>query len=236
MSWLKKLFKGKASGDELEFSDLFDSVRLSPLFKDVSIEFIQKLVGQATPVRAEEGDVIIREGEEGDFYYIVLDGMVTIVRRMNPGEDPKPVAVLAPGYSFGEEALISNAARNATAVMETDGMLLRIPKQAFVDYIMSSLVTWLTPIEAQKRVNAGAQWLDVRDATEHRRMHLPGALSAPLESLHLRLHDLDKGAEYVCYCQNGRRSATAAFVLRQAGHHVAVLQGGLNQLDRSRKR
>jgi len=41
------------------------------------------------------------------------------------------------------------------------------------------------------------------------------------------LGELDVNGRYICYCENGRLSATAAFLMRQNGYQVSVLQGGL---------
>jgi rhodanese-related sulfurtransferase len=238
MSWLKRIFGGSASrAPQVPTPDeLLDMVRLSPLFKDVPEKNIRDMLGQADAGPVREGDVIFSEGDVGDFYYIVLDGMVSIERQIEGQKEPKVVAVLAPGYSFGEEALIANATRTSTTRMQTDGMLLRVPKAAFIDYLMVSIVTPITPIEAQRRVNAGAKWLDVRNETERSRSHLPGSLALPIEALRDGTPDLDKSIPYICYCDTGRRGTTAAFLLRQNGYDACVLQGGLNLLDRQQKR
>jgi rhodanese-related sulfurtransferase len=238
MSWLKQIFgrKPAEAAQRPTAESLLDMVRLSPLFKDVPEKNIRDMLVQSEALPVREGDVIFREGDDGDFYYIVLDGMLSVERQMERQGETKVVAVLAPGYSFGEEALISNATRTSTTRMQTDGMLLRVPKAAFIDHLMVSMVTSVTPIEAQRRVNAGARWLDVRSETEHRRSHLPGSLAMPLENLRDDVPDLDKRMAYVCYCDTGRRSITAAFLLKQNGYDACVLQGGLNLLDRQQKR
>ncbi|HEY1181142.1 MAG TPA: rhodanese-like domain-containing protein [Rhodocyclaceae bacterium] len=41
---------------------------------------------------------------------------------------------------------------------------------------------------------------------------------------------MDKRREYIVYCQTGRRSAAAAFLLSQRGFKVALLDGGLRAL------
>ena len=67
-----------------------------------------------------------------------------------------------------------------------------------------------------------------------RQSHLHGALAIPMVDLRRRLDELDKASRYVCYCQNGRLSSTAAFVMRQHGfHQVGVLRGGILSLQRA---
>lgn len=211
---------------------IFEMVRGTPLLRDVPEANLREMLRFAEPIHVREGDVIIREGEEGDHYYLILDGMASILRRPSPSERPRVAAVLAPGFAFGEEALISYARRNATVIMETDGILLRIPKNAFLDYLVSSLVTFVTPGEAHQHILQGARWLDVRPRAEAVRSLLPNALSLPLDELRERLKEFDPNILYVCYCDTGRLSATAAFLMRLAGYKAVVLQGGLRLLDR----
>ncbi len=136
-------------------------VRLTPFFRDVPEQNLREMLKVSEPLRVRDADVIVRDGEEGDYYYMVLDGMASVIRRRTPDEEPRVAAVLAPGFAFGEEALISNARRNATVIMETHGILLRIPKNAFLDHIVASLVTTITPGEANRMIGEGAKWLDV---------------------------------------------------------------------------
>ena len=210
---------------------LFGIIRKSALFKNMSDDNIRRMIARMEGVRRAAGDVIIREGDEGDFYYLLLEGTAEVLKRVSGSQEAQSVAELASGAPFGEEALISNAKRNATVSMKTDGVLLRLPKDAFVDYVRDSLVTWLSPIDAQKNVNKGAQWTDTREMPEYQKMHLPGALSLPAKDLRDRLGELDRETEYICYCENGRISATAAFLLNQNGFKAAVLQGGLKRLN-----
>ncbi len=232
MSWISKLFGRAGGGRAPSLKDLKEGIRQSPPFKDVSDEKIAGMLADASIVEAAAGDVIIHEGGEGRSFFVILEGRAVVLRRHAANEEPKQVAELGPGDSFGEEALISNATRNATVKMLTRGELLKVPKHAFVDYLMLSLVTWLTPAEAQLKIKGGARWVDVRDERSAQWSQMPNALFLPLEYLRERLGELDIGGQYVCYCENGRMSATAAFLMRQRGYHVGVLQGGLKGIRR----
>lgn len=212
--------------------EIYHMVRATPLLRDIPEKNLQEMLKYAEPIMVSEGDVIIREGEEGDNYYLVLDGMASVLRRPTPASSPRVVSVLAPGFAFGEEALISYARRNATVIMETNGILLKIPKNAFLDHLVSALVTFVTPAEAQQQILHGARWLDVRPVQDFVRSRLPNALSLPLSELRERLKQIDPNVSYICYCDTARLSATAAFLMRMAGFKALVLQGGLRLLDR----
>jgi rhodanese-related sulfurtransferase len=233
MSWISRLF-GRGRGKTIRTpstQELEKRIRQSPLFKDVPEENIARMLAESRTIQVRASDAIVLEGGEGQFYFIILDGKAAVHRRHGKGEELKEVAELGPGQSFGEEALISNSKRNATVQMLTPGVLLQVPKQSFVDYLMLSLVTWLSPQEAQLKINAGARWVDVRDEAEAQRSHLPDAIFLPLEFLRERLGELDAKGQYICYCANGRFSATAAFLMRQRGYSVSVLRGGLQRLN-----
>ncbi|MFH0907874.1 MAG: cyclic nucleotide-binding domain-containing protein [bacterium] len=229
---LKNLFSGSSTPEtkKPKKSDVENEIRNSPLFKNVPNDKIAPMIEKGEVIKKDGQDVVLREGEEGDFYYFILDGKASVVRRPSRGADPVIVARLTKGEAFGEEALISNAKRNATVIMNTEGFLLRMPKDAFSDYMRDSLVTWQNAVQCQHRINKGAKWLDVRDISDYRKGHLPGALSLPLIEIRERSAELDPKVEYVCCCDNGRLSATGAFLLRQRGFATCVLQGGMRRL------
>ncbi|MBN1268041.1 MAG: cyclic nucleotide-binding domain-containing protein [Kiritimatiellae bacterium] len=205
-------------------------LRTCALFKDVPEEKLLDMIPHMELFRRGAGDVILREGEEGDFYYLLLEGTAGVTRKAGRDGKPEQLATLEPGAAFGEEALISMSTRNATVTMEADGLLVRMPRGAFVDHIQDLLVTWLSAAECNRRVSAGARWVDVREAREMQKEHLREAISLPLAELRERLPELDQAVFYICYDERGRRSATAAFLMRQRGFNVAVLQGGLRGL------
>ena len=80
--------------------------------------------------------------------------------------------------------------------------------------------------EAKARVGAGAIWLDVRLPSEYKFDHLKEAVNIPLNQLRSSMADLNVEHEYVIYCQTGRRSLAAAFILIQNGFNASVLKGG----------
>ena len=175
------------------------------------------------------GDVVIREGEEGDFYYVIESGRFQVERLV--GGAKVVLAELKAGDAFGEEALVSDAKRNATVVSLGDGMLLRLDQQHFNDLLREPLLRKLNFEEAAARVRGGALWLDVRYPSEYQYDRLPGAINVPLAEVRNMFAVLDRSKEYVAYCQSGRRSAAAAFLFAQRGFKVWVLEGGLKAVE-----
>ena len=137
------------------------------------------------------------------------------------------IAVLKPGDAFGEEALLADASRNATVTMKTDGVLLGLSKADFSELLKEPLLHRLPWLEAKSRVASGAQWIDVRFPAEFVHDGLPDAINIPLNEIRRAAPLLDASREYIVYCQTGRRSAAAAFLLSQRGLRASVLAGGL---------
>lgn len=187
---------------------------------------LPELLMRFARIKLKKGDVVIREGEEGDGYYLIEAGKCHVSRTV--GGAQVAVADLQTGEGFGEEALISGRPRNATVTMKTDGVLLKLAKPDFDELIGAPLSNGATWAEAQAMVAAGeAQWLDVRYAAEFVVDGLPGASNVPLNEIRSAFQVLDPAKQYVVYCQSGRRSSAAAFLLAQKGFKAVWLKGGL---------
>lgn len=186
---------------------------------------IEGMLARFERVGAKRGDVVIREGEEGDYYYVIETGRCQVERRV--GGVKVALAELKSGDAFGEEALASEARRNATVTMATDGKLLRLGKQDFHEILGEPLLRRVAYAEGLERVQRGAAWLDVRYPSEYRYDRLPGALNVPLNEVRNSFSVLDPAREYIVYCQSGRRSSAAAFLFAQRSFKVCLLEGGL---------
>ena len=171
------------------------------------------------------GECILRQNDEGDYYYLIESGRCTVTRRI--GGVTVTLAELKPGDAFGEEALVAESTRNATVTMKHSGMLLRLGKQDFVELLREPLLHRMSRTEAEARAAAGAIWIDVRYTSEYQYGRLPGALNVPLSEIRNAIGVLDRNREYIVYCQSGRRSSAAAFLLSQHGYTAAWLEGGL---------
>ncbi len=186
---------------------------------------IGELLNRIEAIAVWDKDVIIRESEEGDYYYLVESGRAQVTRLV--GGANLVLAELKAGDVFGEEALISDAKRNATVTMKSNGVLLRLKKQDFLELMQEPLLHRISYQDARQKVAQGAVWLDVRHPPEYRHDKLPGAINVPLNDIRNAIGVMSKATPYIAYCQSGRRSAAAAFILAQAGYDVYVLENGL---------
>lgn len=189
---------------------------------------IQRLLQTLQSVVVSAGEVIIRQGDEGDYFYIIKKGSCSVTRLASGEGWDIPLAELGKGDCFGEEALVSDATRNATVTMLTDGILMRLSKKDFVELLKKPLVHHIDYELATAVVKDGGIWLDVRLADEHSKYAFENSKNVPLASIRDKAPALTSSRKYVVYCDTGRRSAAAAFLLSQRGLDVYVLDGGLN--------
>lgn len=194
-------------------------------FRNIPTANIKQLMDKMEEKTACKDDVIIRQGEAGDYFYLLDKGAADVTRQVQ-------LADLNEGEGFGEEALISDSVRNATVTMTTDGVVMRLSKKDFNALLKEPLLNWVAIDEAREKVNKGAIWLDVRFAKEFNHRCLYNAVNIPLHELRQRMTELDKSKSYICYCKTGKRSSAAAFLLSQSGYKVSVLRGGLQVLPR----
>jgi CRP-like cAMP-binding protein len=190
---------------------------------------IQRLIQSLQPVNVYAGDTIVRQGDEGDYYYIIREGTCSVTRLASGKGWDVPLAELGPGDCFGEDALVSDAERNATVTMLSDGSLMRLSKQHFVDILKKPMVHYLDYELATAAVQSGGVWVDVRTADEYANSALEDSINIPLAMVRETMKKLDATKTYILYCDTGRRSVAAAFLLGQRGFDVSVLEGGLNQ-------
>ena len=200
-------------------------------FAQLPAAHIDELLKRFERVKTARGEVVIREGDEGDYYYVVESGRFQVERLV--GGAKVILAELKSGDAFGEEALVSEAKRNATVVSMGDGVLLRLDREHFNTLLREPLLKRINFEQAAARVRDGALWLDVRYPSEYQYDKLPGAINVPLAEVRNMFAVLDRSKEYIAYCQSGRRSAAAAFLFAQRGFKVWVLEGGLKTAERS---
>lgn len=187
---------------------------------------IHELMLRFERIKVKRGQLIVAEGDEGQHYYVIESGRCEVSRHV-AGTELK-IAELKAGNAFGEEALVAGELRNANVRMKTDGALWRLAKPDFIELLQAPLLHAVGRAEADRRVAAGqAVWLDVRYPAEFAQDGLPGALNIPLNEIRSAFGVLDREQEYIVYCQSGRRSSAAAFLLAQNGLSAAWLDGGL---------
>ena len=99
--------------------DWMTSLLSSAMFSAVPPANIQQLFARFEEVRMKTGDNVIKQGDPGDYFYVLKSGHCRITRRLSQDGQVKEVSLaeIGPGDVFGEDALIGDAPRNATVTI-----------------------------------------------------------------------------------------------------------------------
>jgi CRP-like cAMP-binding protein len=189
---------------------------------------IQAIFMRMQQINYRTGDVILKQGAEGDYFYVLIRGSALVTRETPLSKEGIKLAELKVGDTFGEEALISEAKRNATVTMQSDGAVMRLGKDDFKKLLNEPMLDWVTMLEAEDIIRSGGQWLDVRLPSEYENRHLDSSLNIPLYFIRLKINTLDQSKKYIVCCDTGRRSSAGAYILSERGYQAYVLRGGIN--------
>ncbi len=215
------------SADDDTSGDWMARLLQMPTFQAVPPANLQAMFMRMEQVNYEAGHVVVKQGDVGDYFYVVMEGRCVVTREV-PNQKPVRLAELEAGSCFGEEALISESPRNATVTLLTYGKLTRLAKADFRSLLNEPLARKISFAEATRQIDSGqAKWLDVRMPSEVLASLLPGAINIPLFMLRMKLSLLDPNMRYIVVCDSGRRSSVAVFVLSQKGYDVSMLDGGI---------
>lgn len=117
---------------EAEHADLLAGV---DLFADIERVTLAKLAAHLQSVPLESGQVLFREGDPGDAFYLVAKGSVGVYVAGRDGLEDQRLCVLGPGDPLGEMALMTNSLRSATIRAETNGEVLRLDRARFLKLV-----------------------------------------------------------------------------------------------------
>jgi CRP/FNR family cyclic AMP-dependent transcriptional regulator len=95
------------------------------LFEGLSKRHLRRVAALARTRRFAPGAAILRAGEAGSAFYVILDGAVRIV------PESGRALVLRTGDSFGEMSLLDDAPRSADALAEGEVQVMSIGRGAF---------------------------------------------------------------------------------------------------------
>ncbi|HEY6640710.1 cyclic nucleotide-binding domain-containing protein [Povalibacter sp.] len=227
--------RGTEEGDAPPANDWMTALLQSKAFHRIPPANLQAVFMRLQRVDFRAGEVVIKQGADGDCIYIIVKGGCVVTRETPLNKEGIKLAELRMGDTFGEEALISETRRNATVTMLTDGCLMRLAKEDFHKLLHEPLLQWVDYGEAKGVVAAGGQWIDVRLPSEFEHYRADGALNIPLYSLRLKMGALDRKRHYVVCCDTGRRSSACAYILSERGFNASVLKGGLSATEVARK-
>lgn len=113
------------SGDGHMAKSWADVLATIPLFEGISSRHLRRIAGVATAKRFAPYTEMVRAGDRGDSFYVILDGSATVRR------SGKRNVVLRQGDFFGELALLDSSPRSATVEANEDVLAMRLGRAAF---------------------------------------------------------------------------------------------------------
>ena len=100
-------------------------IRHVPLFSQCSKRELAQIASIADEIDLREGKVLIREGERGREFFVLLEGNAEVTK------DGRKINTVGPGDFFGEIALVSNSPRTATVTAASPVRTLVITDRSF---------------------------------------------------------------------------------------------------------
>jgi len=211
--------------------DWMSRILQAKIFQRIPPANIQKIFMKLEMHQFKKGDTVIKQGDEGEHFFLIRDGQCEVIRQTRKNPEGVKLARLGVGDNFGEESLISGGKRNASIVMISNGTLMSLSKSDFLELMNEPLLNWVNYEEAKEIANSQGIWIDVRLPQEFQAKHIKGSVNLPLPLLRAKVNKLEPNKKYIMYCDTGRRSSTATYLLTEQGFEAYVLKDGLHGID-----
>jgi CRP-like cAMP-binding protein len=129
-------------------------LKRTPLLAGLTRDDLNEVGRLADEVDIPAGKVLMKEGEPGREFYVIVDGTVRIER------GGKAIRTMGPGDFFGDIALVVERPRIATVIVETDSRFLVVGHREFhslMDRFPSIRISVLESI-AHRLADLEADW------------------------------------------------------------------------------
>ncbi|MCP4130924.1 MAG: cAMP/cGMP-dependent 3',5'-cyclic-AMP/GMP phosphodiesterase [bacterium] len=194
-------------------------MRYLDFFQNISLKKVQEFISIVEEERFKKEEIVIQKGTEGDKFYILYSGNVSI-----RGDDEKYRKIFGAYDYFGEASLITGEKRSLDVVAETDVSLFAIEKDKFLNFIVGTeyekALIRLADIRDNEawEILSGSTFLKIFTATQR----------AFLETMLIPVSITELGVltaegemfERICIIRGG------TVAVSRKGEHVAVLQKG----------
>ena len=114
----------------MSYNESGSQVHLEMIHPQSGVGFLPGAMKGNEVITCQPGDVIFREGEESDFLYYIAEGLYDIVIGGKIVDTVSPKDIL-----MGEMSFLLEARRTSDVVAQTQGKLLKISKQDFIDIV-----------------------------------------------------------------------------------------------------
>ena len=118
------------------FNTRAETLKRTPIFSGLAADEIDELARTAVERRFGAGEPVFWEGDEPEWFYIVTEGQVKIVKQSSSGKE-FIVAFFGPADMFGEVAVFENEPYPASAVAAGPLRVTGIPRQGLLSFLAS---------------------------------------------------------------------------------------------------
>lgn len=150
--------------------DILNLLKRVELFQLLNDDSLKRLQQKARLIDFEAGTVIVHENESGDSLFVVVSGLLEVLKS-SPNGQLNRVAVLSPGQILGEMSLLTGSPRNATVTAQTPVALIEVKKDHFEPILRQNpeLINLITEIQLKRQeanetmLSAAGEKLDKAD-------------------------------------------------------------------------
>ena len=226
-SEIETLLEAAASTAEnsLSIGNWMERLLSTPLFEFIPPTNIQELFKRFKTRQVTSGEIIIKQGDPGDFFYMIKTGSVSVHVEMNGKVNQ--VAKLTAGQSFGQDALVSDLPRNATIMATAPCELGMLTEADFEDLLLSPVIEVITPAEIEEAVRVQGTRVQILNLYQPDDLQPEAAaeeLAIPFMALRNHIHEFSKEIVYVVRGPASPKiNLLGAYLLNEAGHTAYVL-------------
>ena len=125
-------------GPSAELTTAAERVAGLPVFAGVPASRLAQAFARAIELDVAAGDVVIRQGEPADRFYVILTGAFDVDQVAAPGSERVRLRTMGPDEVFGEIGLLTGSARTATVTATSDGRVLALDAPEFLGLVASA--------------------------------------------------------------------------------------------------
>ena len=108
-----------------------------PIFAGLPVPRLEAAAQALEPVPVTAGTVVVRQGDPADRFYVISEGAQRVTHVPDGGGPETELRTLGPGDVFGEIGILRGSPRTATVTATTDGMLLALEADEFLELVGS---------------------------------------------------------------------------------------------------
>jgi CRP-like cAMP-binding protein len=123
-----------------EYRKVMDTLKSADFAGKLKMGELDQLMQNLKKMKCSKGYTIIKQGDPGDAFYMILSGKVSVWKQTGTiFKKNTRLAELGPGEFFGEMALVADAPRNASVIAGSDCELYVLYRQDFKKIMLSNI-------------------------------------------------------------------------------------------------